>query len=98
MKRLIPIFAMTLAIGGCATELTSGGSRIRVLTQAEAKICAPVQYVSVSLPLGSAQDAQRAALNQAAALGGDSIYIFFTWSDPLRGSQVQGNAMRCKFG
>jgi hypothetical protein len=97
MKRLIAV-AASLVLAGCATQLSSSGARVRIVQQEQLARCSQVQYISVSLPLGGAQDAQHEALNQAAAAGADALYIYFTWSDPLRGSQVQGEALRCNSG
>jgi hypothetical protein len=94
MRHLIAV-AACLALTACATQLTSSGSRVRIVQQSQLVHCSQVQYISVSLPLGGLQDAQHAALNEAAVAGADSIYIYFTWSDALRGSQVQGEALNC---
>ena len=97
MKRLIVAAGLVQCLAGCAsTPLTSSGSQVHVVQQDQLKRCLQVQYISVSLPFGSAEAAHNEALNRAAAAGGDSIYIYFTWSDPLRGSQVQGEALNCR--
>ena len=94
------LLAWALAVAGlagCATELSQQGSKVRLLKEGEGKAehCKQVTYIAVSLPVGSPEDARNEALNQSAEAGADALYIYFTWHDALRGSQLQGDAVRC---
>ena len=85
-------------LGGCATQLTTAGEKVRVVTEARRNSCEFIKLVSFRAGLGPDKpgSALEGALNEAAEVGANGFYIITNaihWAD---GATVTGEALRCK--
>jgi len=85
-------------LSACATQLTEAGSRVRVNQSAEQVAhCKQIKFLYEtrgSTSTGVAE-ATRAAMNDAAAAGADTLYVQSS-SVGVRGSSVVAIAYQCK--
>ncbi|MDB5985739.1 MAG: hypothetical protein JWR16_792 [Nevskia sp.] len=92
------IVVLCSMLGACATQLTDAGSQVRVNRSAEEVAhCKRIKFIYETR--GSVSDgvaeATRAAMNDAAAAGANTIYVQSS-SVGARGSSVVATAYSCK--
>jgi hypothetical protein len=90
--------ATVAALTACATQMTSEGSKVELLTEQQASHCEQVKVVTVNQRLGPDKpgNAMKRALNEAAAAGANGFYVVMNSTDWAEGASVVGKAMRCK--
>ncbi|MBI1174786.1 MAG: hypothetical protein GC139_05915 [Sideroxydans sp.] len=91
-------FIAVLVLGGCATQLTPAGEKVRVVTEAQRSNCEFIKLISYRAGLGPDKpgSALKGALNEAAEVGANGFYIITNtihWAD---GASVSGEALKCK--
>lgn len=97
MKSIL-LLVLLSSLAGCATNLTSAGEKVRIITESKRNNCEFIKIVSYRAGLGSDKpgSALKGALNEVAKLGGNGLYIITNivhWAD---GATVSGEALNCK--
>ena len=88
-----------LLLAGCATNLTSEGEKVRVVTDDQKQDdCKFIKLISVRAGLGpdKPSSALKKALNEAGGVGANGFYVITNvvhWAD---GASVTGEALNCK--
>ena len=87
---------LVLTIAGCATQLTDGGSRVRIVT--DRSNCQFIKLITTDARTGMDKpgSALKAALNDTAAAGGNGFFVVTNTSDLLAGASVAGEALKCQ--
>lgn len=95
MKSWAPLLLATLT--GCATQLTDAGSRVRVVTDQQRTSCQFIKLVSAQADLGPDKpgSALKKAMNEAAAAGGNGLFLITNAVHWLDGASVSGEALKC---
>ena len=86
-----------LLVSGCATELTTAGQGVRIVTETQRQQCRFLQLITVRVGIGPDKpgSALKAAINEAATAGGNGLYLVTNAVHWLDGASVAGEALRC---
>jgi hypothetical protein len=97
MLKPIMMCAALATLTGCATPLTPAAEKVQIATAAQKEKCQTIKLVTFNQRLGPNKpgNAMKAALNEAAAAGGNAFYVVSTSSDWAEGASVVGEALRC---
>lgn len=96
MKTLV--FALAIALAGCAASLTPEAEKLQLVTAAQKEKCERVKLVTFNQRLGPDKpgNAMKGAMNEAAAAGANALYVVSTSTDWAEGASVVGEALKCK--
>lgn len=83
---------LTTLLVGCTTQLTEKGEKVGLVTAPKAAGCVLIDAFTAQGD--SADDALNIALNQAAALGGDSLGVESV-NEVGGDSEIKGVALKC---
>lgn len=91
------ICAALALLAGCATTLTDAAQKVQIVTAAQKEKCQTIKLVTFNQRLGPDKpgNAMKAALNEAAAAGGNAFYVVSTSTDWAEGASVIGEALHC---
>jgi len=86
-----------LVLAACATELTSAGAGVRIITADQKAQCQSLGVISAEQRTGPNKpgNAMNKALNAAAARGADGLYVVSSNVDWAEGASVVGEALKC---
>ena len=95
--KLVILLSALALVASCATQLTSEGHKIKIITSSQKEICERITMISTWSDAGSkmAGSALNKAMNEAALSGADSLYILSQNVGWLTGATVTGEAMKC---
>lgn len=98
MLKPILICAALATLAGCAIPLTPAAQKVQIVTAGQKEKCQTLKLVTFNQRLGPDKpgNAMKAALNEAAAAGGNAFYVVSTSSDWAEGASVVGEALRCE--
>jgi hypothetical protein len=103
MNYFLPAFsivALTLFVGGCATQLESSADKVQVVTVSQKEqLCKSLGIVSTEQRVGpnKPSNAMNKALNAVAKRGGNGIFIVSSNLDWAEGASVTAEALQCRF-
>ncbi|WP_205548605.1 hypothetical protein [Pseudomonas carnis] len=88
---------MAFALSGCATQLSSAGAQVKVVTEAQREKCSLLTIISTEQSLGPDKpgNALRKALNEVAGLGGNGFRMISS-NVGFDGASVTGEALKCE--
>lgn len=97
MKNLAAFAVAIASLVGCATPLTDAGSKVRVVNEQNRTHCRFIKLLTVRVSLGPDKpgEALKQALNEAAAAGGNGLFIVTNVVHLLDGASVAGEALAC---
>lgn len=97
MLKHILICAAMATLAGCATTLTSAAEKVQIVTAAQKEKCQAIKLVTFNQRIGPDKpgNAMKAALNEAAAAGGNAFYVVSASLDWAEGASVIGEALHC---
>lgn len=83
---------------GCATTMTPAGEKVRIVTEQQRSSCRFIKLVTVRKNLGPDKpgNALKEAMNEAAAAGGNGLFLVTNSMDWIDGASVAGEALDCK--
>lgn len=87
-------------LAGCATTLSPDAEKVRVVTANQKEnVCESMKILTVEKRLGRNKpgNAMKQALNEAAQVGANGIYIISTSEDWAEGATVVAEALKCRF-
>lgn len=87
---------LLVLLAGCATQLTDGGSKVRLVTDKQG--CEVIRLVTVQASLGPDKpgSALKAAMNETASMGGNALFLVTNSTHWFDGASVAGEALRCR--
>lgn len=89
---------MLVLLSGCATTLTPGAEKVRIVDRSQVASCERVKLITASERVGTDKpgNAMKAAMNEAAAAGANSLLIVSTSMNTFEGASVVAEAFSCK--
>ena len=92
------VVSVSMALGGCATELLAGAEKIRPLSFEQKASCESLGVIVADQQLGpyKTQNSMNKALNEVLKREGNAIYIMASGASGFDGVAVTAEALRCK--